>query len=146
MSALQYIQNAVRESPWVHLAVLPPAVVAVLSFAASATPAEQAAVWSLATILGTVGAGLVKRPVHVAVSTAAITTIAGNLATLGLHLPPSATAAVLAVISVLSPAAAQLIPSQQASPVAQITVTPTPTVPPSQQVQQLASPTFPAGF
>lgn len=114
--ALQYVLNAIKTSPWIHLAVLPPALAVALSYAASATPAEQAAAWSAATVVGTVAAGLLQRPVHVAVSAAAVTTVAGDLAVLGLHLPASAAGAALAVLSVLSPVASRLAPGGRAAP------------------------------
>jgi hypothetical protein len=136
-----YLQGAVKSAPWIHLAVLPPALAVTISWAVAATPAEQAAAWSIATVLGSVAAGLIKRPVHIAISSAAVTTIVGDLAVLGLHLPPSAAAAALAFASLVSPAASQIVPGQQAVPVAVMSKIAPP--PPSEQVMPVSG-TLPA--
>lgn len=136
-----YLQGAVRSAPWIHLAVLPPALAVTISWAASATPAEQAAAWSIATVLGTLAAGLVKRPLHVAVSSAAITTVVGDLAVLGLHLPASASAAALAFASLVSPAASQLAPSRQAQPLQEISWPPVIMTKPAPQTATASSAT-----
>lgn len=103
------VSRAVREAPALHLEALPGVITALAAFLASATPAEQAAAWSLATIGGGIASGLVKRPAHVALTSSVVVTVLGNLAVLGLHLPQAWAAVALAVASAL-PASAQARP------------------------------------
>lgn len=110
------VSRAVREAPALHLEAVPGMVLALATFLGNATPAQQAAFWSLATIGGGVASGLLKRPAHVAIGTATVTTVTANMAVLGLHLPHAWAAVALALASLVPVAANRRPPVPQAAP------------------------------
>lgn len=89
---------------------------ALASALASFTPAEAAALWSAVTIVSGVVSGLLRRPVHLALSSAAVTTVLGDLAVLGVHLPPGIQGAALAGASLLGGTMLHAAPSLSVRP------------------------------
>lgn len=88
-------------APGIHLVAGTGSAAALASSWASLTPAQAAALWSAVTIIAAVVSGLLRRPVHLALSSAAVTTVLGDLAVLGVHMPPGIQGAVLTGASLL---------------------------------------------
>lgn len=106
--------TAVASAPGIHLVAGTGSAAALASALASFTPAEAAALWSAVTIVSGVASGLLRRPVHLALSSAAVTTVLGDLAVLGVHLPPGIQGAVLAGASLLGGTMLHAAPSLSA--------------------------------
>jgi hypothetical protein len=130
------VRKAVAEAPALHLESVPAVALAVAGYAFSLTPGQQAAAWTLAVVAGGVASGLVRKPPHVAVTAAMVTSASASLAVLGLHLPHAATAAVLA--------AASLVPLVRTPPKAPVAQQDAPVVPKSEYATGLVASSVPS--
>lgn len=93
------IAKAVREAPALSVTSLLGAAAALVVAFAHLSPTKEAVVSSLATVIGTIVAAFLTRPVHVSVISGAAGTLLLDLTIFGVHLDSAQTGAVVAGIT-----------------------------------------------
>jgi hypothetical protein len=120
----------VRQAPGIHLVAGAGTAAGLVTAFSHLTPAQAAALWSAVTVASSVAAGLLRKPPHVALASAAVSSVIGDLAAFHVHVSPGSRGAAMALLAFLTGSVVRLSGQAPAAAPSPASRTPARDVPP----------------